>query len=230
MPSPVTMLITPGGRPAASSSRIMKCAANCWVGDGFQTTVLPISAGRGGQVAGDRGEVERRDRVDEALERAVVDPVPDARRATPAARPGSAAAKCTLKRQKSISSQAASISAWCAVLVWPSIVAALSVCRHGPASRSAALRKTAARSSKDSSRQAGAASFAARDGVLRVGVRGVRRRAEDGGVPVRLDDVEALAGGHPLLAADRHGSARRARRPARRAGPRRAARSAEPGA
>src|SRR6266851_3189238 len=54
----------------------------------------------------------------------------------------------TLKRQKSISSHAASISAWCAVFDWPSIVAALSVCRHGPASSSAARRKTAARSSQ----------------------------------------------------------------------------------
>ena len=53
----------------------------------------------------------------------------------------------TLKRRKSISSQAASISAWCAVFDWPSIVAALSVSRHGPASSSAARRKTAARSS-----------------------------------------------------------------------------------
>ena len=50
-----------------------------------------------------------------------------------------------LKRQKSISSQAASISAWCAVLDWQSIVAALSTARCGPASRSAALRKIAAR-------------------------------------------------------------------------------------
>ena len=50
MPSPVTMLITPGGRPAASNSRMVKCAANCWVGDGFQTTVLPISAGALGRL------------------------------------------------------------------------------------------------------------------------------------------------------------------------------------
>ena len=49
-PSPVTMLMTPGGRPASSSSRIRKCAANCWVGDGFQTTVLPISAGAVGRL------------------------------------------------------------------------------------------------------------------------------------------------------------------------------------
>jgi hypothetical protein len=44
-PSPVTKLTTPGGRPACSSSRIVKCADSCWVGEAFQTTVLPISAG-----------------------------------------------------------------------------------------------------------------------------------------------------------------------------------------
>ena len=48
----------------------------------------------------------------------------------------------TLKRKKSIDSHAASISAWCAVFDWPSIVAAFSVSRHGPA---AARRRGAAR-------------------------------------------------------------------------------------
>ena len=48
-PSPVTMSITPGGRPAASSSRIVYQAARVWVGLGFQTTVLPISAGAVGR-------------------------------------------------------------------------------------------------------------------------------------------------------------------------------------
>src|SRR6476660_2427270 len=70
-PSPGSMLMTPGGSPASSSSSMVRCAATCWVGDGFQTTALPISAGA-------RGEVERRDRVDEALERPVVRAVPDA--------------------------------------------------------------------------------------------------------------------------------------------------------
>jgi hypothetical protein len=46
----------------------------------------------------------------------------------------------TLKRQKSITSQAASISAWCAVFDWLSIVAATRVERQGPASSSAARR------------------------------------------------------------------------------------------
>ena len=40
-----------------------------------------------------------------------------------------------------MSSHAASISAWCTVFDWPSIVAATSVGRHGPASSSAARRK-----------------------------------------------------------------------------------------
>src|SRR3954470_12116169 len=66
----------------------------------------------------------------------------------------------TLKRKKSIASHAASISAWCAVFDWPSIVAARSVSRHGPESSSAARRNTAARSShgqRDQSSQAVAA-------------------------------------------------------------------------
>ena len=66
-------------------------------------------------------------------------------------------AKATLNRQKSISSQAASISACCTVLAWPSMVAAFRVARHGPASRSAARRKIAARSSKLVAAQSGAA-------------------------------------------------------------------------
>ena len=49
-PSPVTMLITPGGSPAASNSRIVQCAASCWVGDGFHTTTLPSSAGADGRL------------------------------------------------------------------------------------------------------------------------------------------------------------------------------------
>ena len=50
-PDPVTRLITPGGRPAASSRRISWWAASCWVGDGFQTTTLPSSAGAVGRLA-----------------------------------------------------------------------------------------------------------------------------------------------------------------------------------
>src|SRR6188472_4111731 len=64
----------------------------------------------------------------------------------------------TLKRKKSITSQAASISAWCAVFDWLSIVAPTSVERHGPASSSAARRKTAARSSQGSRAQSSQAS------------------------------------------------------------------------
>ena len=52
-----------------------------------------------------------------------------------------------LNRQKSIISDAASISAWNAVFDCPSIVAAFSVGRHDVASSSAARSSTAARSS-----------------------------------------------------------------------------------
>ncbi len=75
----------------------------------------------------------------------------------------------TLKRQKSITSQAESISAWCAVFDWPSMVAALSVVRHGPARSSAARRKIEARSShgvRDQSFHASAAALTARSTSL----------------------------------------------------------------
>ncbi len=49
-PSPVTMLITPGGSPASSSSRIRWNADRVWAGAGFHTTVLPIRAGAVGRL------------------------------------------------------------------------------------------------------------------------------------------------------------------------------------
>src|SRR5437660_4254774 len=48
-PGPGTMLITPGGSPAASSSSMMTWAEYTAVEAGFQTTVLPISAGAVGR-------------------------------------------------------------------------------------------------------------------------------------------------------------------------------------
>src|SRR3990172_2779514 len=54
--------------------------------------------------------------------------------------------QATLNRQKSTISQAESISAWEGGFDCPSMVAPLSVGRHPAESRSAALRKTAARS------------------------------------------------------------------------------------
>ena len=50
MPSPVTRLMTPSGSPASSSSRISSTAEWVWVGDGFHTTTLPISAGAVGRL------------------------------------------------------------------------------------------------------------------------------------------------------------------------------------
>ena len=49
--SPGTRLITPSGSPAACSSRIVVCAETTAVLAGFQTTVLPISAGAEGRFA-----------------------------------------------------------------------------------------------------------------------------------------------------------------------------------
>src|SRR6187200_1548169 len=44
-PGPRTRLITPGGRPASSNRRSVYQAESACVDAGFQTTVLPISAG-----------------------------------------------------------------------------------------------------------------------------------------------------------------------------------------
>ena len=110
-PSPVTRLITPGGSPAASSSRIVKCAENCWVGDGFHSTVLPSSAGAVGRLAA----------IEVKLNGVMASTNPSSgryssRSHSPVTDDGCSAssrrAKCALYRQKSISSQAASISAW----------------------------------------------------------------------------------------------------------------------
>ena len=57
---------------------MISCAARCCVGDGLPHDGVAHERRGRGQVAGDRGEVERRDRVDEALQGAVVGAVPDA--------------------------------------------------------------------------------------------------------------------------------------------------------
>ncbi len=49
-PSPGSTLITPSGSPAARSRSIVNWAANCWVGLGFHSTVLPSSAGAVGRL------------------------------------------------------------------------------------------------------------------------------------------------------------------------------------
>ena len=103
-----------------------------------------------------------------------------------------------------MSSQAASISAWIAVFDWPSMVAALSVSRHGPASSSAARRKIAARSSKGSARHIGAASLAALTAARASSWVALRGDAEHVRVLVRLHHVDRVAAGHPLLAVDGH--------------------------
>ena len=143
---PGTKLITPSGRPASCSRRITKYDESTAVEAGFQTTTLPSMAGAD----------DRLPPMAVKLNGLTAKMKPSSGRysrrlLTPGLLIGCPATmsweKRALKRKKSISSQAASISAWCTVLDWQSIVAALMVSRHGPASRSAARRKTAARCS-----------------------------------------------------------------------------------
>jgi hypothetical protein len=130
---------------------------------GFHSTTLPISAGAVGRLAP----------MAVKLNGVTANTNPSSGRCSarfhwPGAEmgcsPWSRSANQGLNRQKSITSQAESISACCAVLPWPSMVAALSTWRHGPASSSAALRNTAARSwngSRDHSRRASRAAVTA---------------------------------------------------------------------
>ena len=100
---PVTMLMTPGGSPASSSSCMSADAANCWVVAGFHTTVLPISAGAVGRLPA----------IDVKLNGVIASTKPSSARSsmrfqTPGGEIGWSslrwAAKCTLNRQKSTSS------------------------------------------------------------------------------------------------------------------------------
>ena len=115
-----------------------------------------------------------------------------------------------MNRQKSISSQAASISACHTVLDWPSIVAALRRARHGPASRSAALRMIAARSSYDIARQAGAASLAALTAAWASRFVEFFSTPSTDCVLVRLHDLDLGSPAHHLAAADGGGQVDRA--------------------
>jgi hypothetical protein len=74
----------------------------------------------------------------------------------------SSCAYLALNRQKSISSHAESISAWCAVFDWPCMVAAFIRARQVPASSSAAFSSTAARASQRIAVHSRRASSAAR--------------------------------------------------------------------
>ena len=119
---------------------------------GFQTTPFPISAGAVGRLAAMAVKLKGVSaKTNPSSGRySVRFQIPGEETGWSAS---SCAMKCGFQRQKSITSQAESISACCTVLAWPSMVAALRVARHGPLARSAALSSTAARSCGPSAAQ-----------------------------------------------------------------------------
>ncbi len=144
---------------------MITCAASRAVVAGFQTTVLPTIA----------GAAARLPPIDVKLNGLIASTKPSSGRWSmrfhvPADDTGciswSCSPKCTFQRQKSISSHAASISAWWTLLLCPRMVAALRRSRNGPLRRSAARRNTEARVSQGAVDQswwaASAASTAAR--------------------------------------------------------------------
>ena len=125
-PSPGTRLMTPGGRPGLLQQPHREVRGEQLGRRRLPHDRVAHQRGRGRQVAGDRGEVEGRDRVDEALERAVVDAVPDAGR-------GLRLLGHDLAREVHVEApEVDQLAGGCrsrpgsAVLLWPSIVAALS--------------------------------------------------------------------------------------------------------
>ena len=109
-PSPYTTLITPGGIPAASKRRIVWYAARLWFSAGFQTTTFPMSAhdaGRFPAMAVKLNGVIARTNPSSGLSSSEFKK-PGGEMGWCSARPE---AKATLNLRKSISSQAASISA-----------------------------------------------------------------------------------------------------------------------
>src|SRR5690242_184496 len=117
-------------------------------GDGFQTTTLPISAGAAGRLP----PIAVKLKGDTAYTKPS-----RGRYSTRFQTPGElctgwwpyvSSAYLTLNLKKSHNSAAESISACHAFLPWPTIVAAIISYRYFPDTRSAALRKTEARSAK----------------------------------------------------------------------------------
>ena len=136
--------------------------------------------------------------------------------------------KCGFQRQKSMISQAASISAWYGVFDWPSMVAAFSVWRHGPARRSAALRKIAARSAGAIAAQVLRAAVAASIAAW----TSARPGLVPAGEPLRVAVRNARLGdpaGADLAAADDERDLELAAARARRAAPSARSRSGVPG-
>ena len=107
-----------------------------------------------------------------------------------------------MKRQKSISSQAESISAWKTVFDCPSMVEALSVSRQLVVSRSAALRNTAARSSQAQLAHSARASRAAAMAAVTSSGRAVVEVGQHVAVVVRHHRSAEVAGADVLAADD----------------------------
>ena len=168
---------------------MIRYAATAWVGRRLPDHGVAHQRRRGRQVAGDRGEVERGDRVDEALERAVLDPVPDAGG-------GDRLIGQDLPGERDVEAPEVDQLAGRVDL---GLVRGLGLAEHGGRGEPLAPRTGQQVGGAEEDRGAlverrGAQPAAAGrlDGVGRVGVRGVGRGAHPG-VPVRLDDVDADA-------------------------------------
>ena len=156
---------------------------------------------RGRQVAGDRGEVERRDRVDESVQRAVV-------AAIPFPGPADRLLRQDLARERHVEAPEVDLFAGRVDL---GLVGGLGLAEHGRGGDLLPPRPGQQIGGPQEYRRA-LVERHCRPGVLRghrgvdrrrrIGVDGVGQGAQLGGVPVRLDDVDAVTVTHPVSAAD----------------------------
>ena len=175
-------------------------------GEGLRRRRLPHhrvahQRGGGGQVARDRGEVERRDGVDEALERAVVGAVPHPAGADRLLRhdlPGEADVE-----PPEVDELAGRVDL--------GLVGGLGLAEHG--CRAELLAPRPGQQIGGAQEHRGAlvergvrprvlGGHRGVDGRGRVGVLGVGEGAQFGGVAMRLHDVDAFTAAHPVSAAD----------------------------
>jgi hypothetical protein len=155
------------------------------------------------EVAGDGGEVERRDGVDEALERPVVHGVPHTRRAL----------RLLLDDEPAVGDVEPQEVDQLARRVDLGLLHGLRLTEHGRRVERVAPRPGEQVGRLEQHRRAcvvrhggplGRGLERRIDGRLRVLLGGVAHRPEDVRAAVRLDRVDRLAAADPLLAADRH--------------------------
>ena len=193
--------MTPSGRPGGLQQLQREVGGDRLGGGRLPEHGVAHQRRRGRQVAGDGAEVERGDRVDEALERPVLDPVPDAGG-------GDRLVGEDLRGEVHVEAQEVDQLAGGVDL---GLVGRLRLAQHrgggdrlapGPGQQVGGAQEHRGPLVEGQVAPGRGAAWRGLDGVGDVGVGGVGVAADHRGVPVRLDDVVLGAGAAAAAAAD----------------------------